>query len=121
MQITTPPAQVRHGTLTWASLSLFYSAYKTYSSLLFDSDYIAFLALMNEKWILKGTVHSKIKNIFFLLPVELFINLYCLLCELSSFGDIGHRDFYLFSNIMVLAVPKIQLKNSTVMSVIQKS
>ena len=45
----------------------------------------------------KGTVHPKIKTAYFSsYLVVLFISLHCL----SSFGDIGHRDFCLLSNIM---------------------
>ena len=58
---------------------------------------------------LKGTVHPKI--IIFLLPVVLLINLNSFG---ASSGDIGCRDFRLFSNIMglngalnvVLTMPK---------------
>ena len=47
-------------------------------------------------WLLniKGTVHPKIKNTHFSLY------LYCYFSILNSFGDIGHRDFGLLSNIM---------------------
>ena len=70
--------------------------------------------------IVKGTVHIHISP----LTCSAIYQSRLFWCELPSFGDIGRRDFCLFSKIMGLngalnvglAVPKIHLKSSTAMS-----